>query len=233
MIRKYIFRLAFVGSFFTAPLIKAQDCTPEALTVPSISPSELPWAVVGASYSETISVLLFADTMVERQGQQVKAVMDSMIILGINGLPNGINFKLKDNNPKFLPLKPSCMSIYGTPDSLGIYPLEIPIRSHAKVLGFVPITQLDTIRDYVMNVVEEGASLVKLSRLQLAVFPNPAQQNVSVIATQVPKIWNSNGIEMKLTWEHNGRVYTAKLDDVSPGLYLVSADGRHSRFVKQ
>jgi hypothetical protein len=232
MIRKYIFSVGLTLALGCINLLVAQDCTPEALASAGISPDALPLAQKGIAYNETISVMLFADTMVERQGQTVKAVMDSMILRSINGLPEGMSFKVKDNNPKFLPLTPSCISIFGTPTELGIYPLEIPVFSYAKVLSFIPINQADTIRDYILEVVEEGASIKRLNKTRLNVFPNPSQTTVAVFSNELPRIMNLNGQECYVEWVHKDNYYSASVEKLPAGIYLILGDGKNCRFVK-
>ncbi len=232
MIRKFIFTSLSVAAALTVEPLWSQDCTPAVLSEPGIMPETLPFAQKDQTYNETISVLLFADTMVEANGQTVKAVIDSMVLLDVVGLPTGVNFKCKDGNNRFLPLTPSCISVYGTPTEEGVFPLEIPVMSYAKVFGFVPINQGDTIRNYILNVSGQGASLEKINLNALNVFPNPAQNKLSVITREIPRILAANGTEYALTWEQKERHFEGDVSALPAGLYIVMANGKSSRFVK-
>ena len=232
MIRKFIFAsLCLTATFMVQPLW-SQDCTPVTLSEPGILPEALPFAQKGQAYSETISVLLFSDTMVEANGQTVKAVIDSMVLLDVLGLPSGVTYRCKDGINKFLPLTPSCISVYGTPSEEGTFPLEIPVMSYAKVFGFVSINQGDTIRNYVLNVFDGGASLSKVNLNELNIFPNPSNAQVSVLSKEIPTVFSFNGVEMNLNWDKKGSVFQTSVANLPAGLYIMRANGRSARFVK-
>ena len=232
MIRKFIFASLSLAAAFTTQPLWSQDCTPATLSEPGIMPESLPFAQKDQAYSETISVLLFADTMVEANGQTVKAVIDSMVLLDVIGLPKGINYRCKDGNKRFLPLTPSCISMYGTPTEEGTFPLDIPVMSYAKVLGFVPINQGDTIRNYILSVYAGGASLEKIDLKMLNVFPNPSADKISVLSGEIPRMLSVNGTEVALVWEQKGRVFEANVSTLPSGLYMINAKGQVARFVK-
>jgi len=232
MIRKFIFTSLTVAAAFTSQPLWAQDCTPATLSEPGILPESLPFAQKDQTYSETISVLLFADTMVENMGQKILAVIDSMVLLGVNGLPDGIDYRAKDGNNRFLPLTPSCISVYGTPTEEGTFPLEIPVMTYAKVLSVVPINQGDTIRNYVLNVYGGGASMEKIDLKNLNVFPNPSADKISVLSGEIPRLLTFNGTEIALSWDYKGAIFVADVSILPSGLYMISANGRVARFVK-
>ena len=232
MIRKFIFAsLSLAATFMVHPLW-AQDCNPATLSEPGILPESLPFAQKDQAYNETISVLLFADTMVEANGQTVKAVIDSMVLLDVVGLPSGVTYRCKDGINKFLPLTPSCISVYGTPTEEGTFPLEIPVMSYAKVFGFVSINQGDTIRNYVLNVYEGGASVSKINLNELNIFPNPSHSNISVLSKVTPSVFSISGVEIKLNWEKRGSTLQTSVSALPAGIYIINANGRSARFVK-
>ena len=232
MIRKFIFASLLVMASMTVQPLWSQDCTPVAISTPGILPASLPDAQKNQAYNETISVLLFSDTMVNAGGQNVKAVIDSMVLLDVFGLPKGINYRCRNGNKRFLPKVPSCIALYGTPTEDGTYPLEIPVMSYAKVFGFVPIEQGDTIRNYVINVYGGGASLEKINLSQLNVFPNPASDRISVISGEIPRMLASNGVECVVEWRQNGSLQIAEVSNLASGVYLIYVNGRSARFVK-
>lgn len=232
MIRKYIFAgMSFAIAGISQPLW-SQDCTPVTLDAPGILPESLPFAQINQAYSETISVMLFSDTMVEANGQTVKAVMDSMVLIDVMGLPTGINYRCKNGNNTFLPLKSSCIALYGTPTVEGTFPLDIPIMSYAKVFGFVPITQGDTIKDYVLSVYDGATSITKIKANELSIFPNPASASLSVFSGEEPKVLAANGSLQLLQWRKEGRLFSADVSNLASGVYLIHAEGKSKRFIK-
>ena len=61
MTRKLIFTILLGVTVSFSINIKAQDCTPDTLTEPGISPEMLPFGQLNEAFSETISVLLFPE----------------------------------------------------------------------------------------------------------------------------------------------------------------------------
>ena len=232
MTRKLIFT-AIIGfcSLFNGSL-QAQDCIPDTLTEPGITPLELPFGELDKTYSETISVLLFPDTVVVQNNNPVSVDIDSMVMLDVIGLPTGLSYRCKDDNHTFLPLTPSCMSVFGTPTESGVFPLDIPIQTYGKVLGFVPINQADTIRDYILTVLGGSTDLHKVDRTELNIFPNPAMQQVYVVTPTEPVIYNVKGQRMELVWTKGKGTYRTNLSGLPSGIYTVVADGKSRRLIK-
>jgi hypothetical protein len=104
--------------------------------------------------------------------------------------------------------------------------------SYAKVFGFVPINQGDTIKTYVLNVTDGSASLSKIDLNELAIYPNPAHTNLSVISREIPRLLSINGTEQRLTWSQEGRLFKTNVSELPSGMYLILADGKSRRFVK-
>ena len=233
MTRKLIFTILFGVTLSFSTNLKAQDCTPDTLTEPGISPEMLPFGQLNETYSETISVLLFPDTVVIQAGNPVQVKIDSMVMLEVNGLPQGLAYKCKDDNQTFLPMTPSCMSVYGTPTESGVFPLEIPIMTYGKVLGFVPINQGDTIRDYVITITGGTNQLVKINPSEINIFPNPATADLSIMCKTQPLVVNAKGQFMELKWESNRGVYSTNIQHLTSGIYTVISGGKTKRFIKQ
>lgn len=233
MTRKLIFTILLGVALSFSTNLKAQDCTPDTLTEPGISPEMLPFGQLNETYSETISVLLFPDTVVIQAGNPVQVKIDSMVMLEVNGLPQGLAYKCKDDNQTFLPMTPSCMSVYGTPTESGVFPLEIPIMTYGKVLGFVPINQGDTIRDYVITVMGGTNQVVKINPSEINIFPNPATTELSIMCETQPIVFNAKGQFMELKWESSRGVYRTNIQHLTTGIYTVISEGKTKRFIKQ
>lgn len=232
MTRKLIFTILLGFAFSFSINVKAQDCTPDTLREPGISPEMLPFGQLNEAYSETISVLLFPDTVVIQAGNPVQVKIDSMVMLEVNGLPQGLAYKCKDDNQTFLPMTPSCMSVYGTPTESGVFPLEIPIMTYGKVLGFVPINQGDTIRDYVITVMGGTNQVVKVNPSEINIFPNPAITELSIMCKIEPVVFNAKGQIMELSWVSNRGVFSTNIQHLLPGIYTVISGGKTKRFIK-
>ena len=232
MTRKLIFTAIFGFCSFFIGSLQAQDCIPDTLTEPGITPLELPFGEIDKTYSETISVLLFPDTVVVQNNNPVSVNIDSMVMLDVIGLPTGLSYRCKDDNPTFLPLTPSCMSVFGTPTESGVFPLYIPIQTYGKVLKFVPINQADTISDYILTVLGGSTNLHKIDRTELNIFPNPTLQHVYVVTSEVPVLYNAKGQIMELVWTKSKGTYCANLIGLTSGIYSIVAEGKSSRLIK-
>lgn len=233
MTRKLIFTILLGAALSFSANLKAQDCAPDTLTEPGISPEMLPFGQLDESYSETISVLLFPDTVVVQAGNPVQVKIDSMLMIEVNGLPQGLAYKCKDDNKTFLPMTPSCMSVYGTPTESGVFPLEIPIMTYGKVLGFVPINQGDTIKDYVITIMGGTNQLVKINPAEINIFPNPAQTQISIMCKTQPEVLNAKGQYVDLKWVSSRGVYSTNIQHLTTGIYTVISGGKTKRFIKQ
>ena len=232
MIHKFSWILSIFCLTFFAKSATAQDCTPDAsLTQPGTLPLALPSGEVNVDYNESITVMLFSDTMVSVQGQTVNAAIDSMVVTGCLGLPDGFSFACKDNNCTFLPLTLSCITLKGNTANGGMYPLEIPVVIYAKAFGF-PLSQSDTIRSYALFISGGSNSSAQLVKNHSKIIPNPAKDLVNVFSMSKPELLNSLGqqIHSKIVEVNEGH-YSISLDRVLPGIYFIKTEEFLERLV--
>lgn len=232
MIHKFSWILSIFCLTFFAKSATAQDCTPDAsLTQPGTLPLALPSGEVNVDYNESITVMLFSDTMVSVQGQTVNAAIDSMVVTGCLGLPDGFSFACKDNNCTFLPLTLSCITLKGNTANGGMYPLEIPVVIYAKAFGF-PLSQSDTIRSYALFISGGSNSSAQLVKNHSKIIPNPAKDLVNVFSMSKPELLNSLGqqIHSKIVEVNEGH-YSISLDRVLPGIYFIKTEEFSERLV--
>lgn len=232
MIHKFSWILSIFCVSFFAKSATAQDCTPDAsLTQPGTLPLALPSGEVNVDYNESITVMLFSDTMVSIQGQTVNAAIDSMVVTGCLGLPDGFSFACKDNNCTFLPLTLSCITLKGNTANGGMYPLEIPVVIYAKAFGF-PLSQSDTIRSYALFISGGSNSSAQLVKNHSKVIPNPAKDLVNVFSKSKPELLNNLGQQISANVvEINQGQYSISLDKVLPGIYFIKTEEFSERLV--
>jgi hypothetical protein len=216
--------LFFTGSLFS------QTCVPDkSLTKSGFLPAVLPPAVVNTPYNEGVSVLTFRDTYAIVLGSQVSVKVDSIKVLRIGGLPAGINYKCQHPRCVFLWDTVRCISFYGTATQEGSYPLKIYIRAFAKLGGFTPTTQNDSISSYVLEVVNSTASIRNGASPSVRIAPNPASDVITIQDIQRNAGWYITDISGRYIYcpviATSDFSRTISVKNLKAGLYIVT-DGR-------
>ncbi len=225
MIHKFSWIMSIFCFTLLAKSVSAQDCTPDqSLTQPGTLPITLPSGEVDVDYNESITVMLFSDTMVSIQGQTVNAAIDSMVITDCLGLPDGFTYACKDNNCTFLPLTLSCITMKGKTSNGGMYPLEIPVIIYAKAFGF-PLSQADTIRSYSLFIIGGTNNTAAIVNSNTRLLPNPAKDKVNVFTKNEPELFNSMGqrVFVNIIKENEGN-YSILLNGIATGIYYVRTE---------
>ncbi len=198
-----------------------QICTPDTgLKIPGFKPAILPDGDVNQSYSVGITVKVFKDTQVSQGGQTVSATVDSMVLTGVIGMPNGLKYECL-NTCKFTPSTLSCVKIDGTPTQSGVFPLKLPILIYAKVFGVVPLTRPDTLRNFVLLIKGNSASVADVQKLGLSVYPNPAKNTVQVVSTEKPTLFNLLGEIVMVDMKQQEMGYELNICTLKSGVYFV------------
>lgn len=128
----------------------AQTCTPDlAITQPGMYPdtyTNLPYAYVGVAYSTSVQFKVLTDTTIS--GTYV--TVTSVTLDSVSGMPAGFTFSSNPANGVFPGGSNACASIYGTPQSGtgGTYHLVVHLTVHGIALGFVHVTQPETVTGY-------------------------------------------------------------------------------------
>jgi len=227
MIRKFLSILAIGTLSCVYNQTYAQICTPDPnLVAPGFLPAVLPDAQKDVAYSQAISVLAFKDTTVKQGSLTVKVYIDSMKIMSISGLPNGMSYTCLNPNCTFTPAAASCVKLSGTPNQAGMFPLKIAILAYAKVSGVLPTTQKDTIKSFYMNV--SGTNAIETFNIRKVVLkPNPANQHVFVGSAIEPIIYNALGQKQTVGTKNEIYGFTLNIQSLTPGIYTVKC-GTHS-----
>ncbi len=198
-----------------------QICTPDTgLKVPGFKPAILPNGDVNQAYSVGITVKVFKDTQVSQGGQTVSATVDSMVLQTVLGLPTGLKYECL-NSCKFTPSKLSCVKIDGTPTQSGLFPLKLPIMIYAKVFGVVPLSRPDTLRNFVLLVNGNSASVEEMKSLGMKAFPNPAKTKVHVVTNQIPTLYNLVGEQMFVAAKKEDLGYELDIQTLKTGVYII------------
>ncbi|REJ84893.1 MAG: T9SS C-terminal target domain-containing protein [Bacteroidetes bacterium] len=226
------------------------QCIPDTSitrNIPGIYPDSatgLPHAFVGVPYSTVLQVKVPRDTVY----QGLPAVIDSIKVTGVSGIPSGFSYQCNPNSCVFPGGSDACVLIQGnapTVGQVGIYPIVVDMTIYGRVLGF-PQTIQDSNDNYRI-VIENPTSVAAQQALTFGVkqnAPNPFSRFTSFTVTSPS---NAN-ITLKVT-DLIGNVIHTSTRSVSKGnynwtfdaaelengvyLYIVS-DGRNSvtrRFV--
>jgi hypothetical protein len=216
---RWIFVIAAVA--FIPETTIGQICTPDTgLKIPGFKPAILPDGDINQAYSVGITVKVFKDTQVSQGGQTVSATVDSMVLQTVLGLPAGLKYECL-NSCQFTPSKLSCVKIDGTPTQSGVFPLKLPIMIYAKVFGVVPLSRPDTLRNFVLLVKGNSASISDVNTVGMSVYPNPANKVVHVISKDEPRIFNLLGEQVLISMKKEDFGYEMDIQSLSTGIYFV------------
>lgn len=171
---------------FSAGSVAAQ-CQPDTNitgNVPGIYPDSatgLPHAFVGVDYSTTIQLKVVRDTTY----LSLPAVVDSMVITGVTGLPSGFTYSCTPSSCSFPGNSDACILLEGpapVASQVGAYPITVALTVYGRVLG-VPQTLPTTITRYTIFV-DNPTSVIQPvypSRLSVSeVQPNPVLQDARI-----------------------------------------------------
>jgi hypothetical protein len=227
--------------FFATALIwfgalAGQTCTPDkSLTKSGFLPAVLPPAVVNSYYNEGISVLTFRDTHTVQLGIKIPVKIDSIKVMRINGLPAGMNFKCQHPRCVFLWDTVRCISFYGTATQSGTYPLKIHVRAFAKVGGFTPQTQNDSITSYSLEVINGTASAWQPVSASFRISPNPANDYIMIDDDYANRKWmitDLSGRELPCSVLEKSAYQTkVSVNHLKPGLYIATDGERKNKFL--
>ena len=232
MVKNFFFATAFI----CAASLTGQTCIPDkSLTKSGFLPAVLPPAVVNTPYNQGISVLTFRDTYTTVLGSKVPVKIDSIKVLRINGLPAGINYKCQHPRCVFLWDTVRCISFYGTAGQVGSYPLKIHVRAFAKVGGFTPTTQNDSISSYTLEVVNNTASVWQPVSSSFRVSPNPANDIIEIEDSHANSDWfitDLSGRKVAIS-VIDKTPFTARLSvaALKSGIYIVTDGQRKSKLL--
>lgn len=230
--KKFILTLISLSAYMAS----AQFCTPDTtIKVPGFYPSQLADGAVGVAYNQTVMILSFKDTSAIVGGSKQKVTIDSLKLTKVIGLPSGMGYVCYEPRCIYLPSAVRCIKLNGTPIQAGLFPLKFAVTAYAKVNGFFPVAQPDTIKNFSL-LITGTSGLVNLQEAnQLTVFPNPTKEVLHVAhhSGNQPRIIALTGREVSVQWElHNG-LWSASLQNLSAGIYTVSVNGINRIWIKE
>ena len=230
--KKVIFSLLFSVSLYA----NAQLCTPDTtIKVPGFYPSKLADGSVGVAYNQIVMILSFKDTSAIVGGSKQKVTIDSLKLTKVIGLPTGMGYVCYEPRCIYLPSAVRCIKLNGTPTQSGLFPLKFAVTAYAKLNGFFPVAQPDTIKEFSILVTGNSASVVSNDIQKLTVYPNPSSHIIYVAhaSGSKPMMTQITGALVSLDWREENGVWVANTQHLSSGVYQVSVGGVNRTWIKE
>ncbi len=230
--KKVIFSLLFSVSLYA----NAQLCTPDTtIKVPGFYPSKLADGSVGVAYNQTVMILSFKDTSAIVGGSKQKVTIDSLKLTKVIGLPTGMGYVCYEPRCIYLPSAVRCIKLNGTPTQSGLFPLKFAVTAYAKLNGFFPVAQPDTIKEFSILVTGNSASVVSNDIQKLTVDPNPSSHIIYVAhaSGSKPMMTQITGALVSIDWREENGVWVANTQHLSSGVYQVSVGGVNRTWIKE
>jgi hypothetical protein len=175
----------------TYALSWGQSCTPGINFVDSTygiwpdTTQNLPPADPNVAYSTDINfkVPSTVTAEIDPSGQFVGSVIQQFTIDAVQGLPPGFDFACNVSNCTYLGGSNGCANLYGTTDSVAVFPVSVDITATVLVVLFpglppTPVTQTVSFDGYKI-VVGSGGTIEKVIN-PLSLQPNPATTTLEV-----------------------------------------------------
>lgn len=227
----------FFSLFFTATLMaNAQLCTPDTtIKVPGFYPSQLADGAVGTPYNQTVMILSFKDTSAVVGGSKQKVTIDSLKLTKVIGLPTGMGYVCYEPRCIYLPSAVRCIKLNGTPNQAGLFPLKFAVTAYAKLNGFFPVAQPDTIKNFSLLITGTSDVAIIQSMDQLAVFPNPVKDVLHVAhhSGKQPQIMSLTGAIITAKWEQENGLWSANTSAIPSGVYALKVAGINRIWIKE
>jgi hypothetical protein len=230
----------------TYALSWGQSCTPGANFVDSTygiwpdTTQNLPPALPNVAYSTDINFKVPATVTPEMDpsGQFVGYVIQQFTIDGLQGLPPGFDFACNNSNCTYLGGANGCANIFGTTDSVAVFPVTVDVTATVLLPIIGPFTQTVSFDGYKIVVGSGGVINQVINPLTLQ--PNPANTSIEVTglyagttATVTLRDLTGKIIEIQQTSASSTSFDLSKL---SSGTYLIelsdSFGTQQQKFVK-
>lgn len=221
----------FTVLIFSVCSVMAQNCLPEnSITEPGVYPDQLDTAYPDQPYEFILQILAIEDTLANIGGQEVYATIDSIVVTGVQNLPDGFDYLCEPSTCTFLPKEVGCVKLTGNPTvkQAGTYLLTINTTVYGKVgIIAVPYNQDNT--DYQLTIKGDGTSSIStMNKSQLKIYPNPSQSGKYVV--ELPSVnhqisvINMAGKKLQPTiTRHSGKTII-DLSHYAKGIYLMSIE---------
>ena len=230
--KKFVFALAFAATSFAS----AQLCTPDTtIKIPGFYPSQLADGAVGVAYNQTVMILSFKDTSAVVGGSKQKVTIDSLKLTKVIGLPTGMGYVCYEPRCIYLPSAVRCIKLNGTPTQAGLFPLKFAVTAYAKLNGFFPVAQPDTIKNFSLLITGTSGIQTLQAENELTVYPNPSKDvlHVAHSSGSQPQIFTMTGRIVPAKWDLQNGLWSASLQDLPSGVYTVSVSGINRIWIKE
>lgn len=202
------------------------SCTPDAQTgycaVPAQSTS-LPNGTVNSAYSSTVQISLGTTAF------GGVATVTSGEILSV-ALPAGLNYTTNPASGIIAGGANGCIEITGTPTS-AVVGFSVDVAVTAMVSGnAVPFTL-----SYLLTIDGGTAGLTEVTSPELTLFPNPAEDKLTVTVKEPTSIKITNVLGTVVLEEKISTSKTMNVSGLKNGIYFVTntTTGRSTKFVKK
>ena len=235
----------------TYALSWGQSCTPGVNFVDSTygiwpdTTQNLPPADPNVAYSTDINfkVPSTVTAEIDPSGQFVGSVIQQFTIDAVQGLPPGFDFACNISNCTYLGGANGCANLYGTTDSVAVFPVTVDITATVLVVLFpglppTPVTQTVSFDGYKI-VVGSGGTIDQVIN-PLSLQPNPATATIEVAGlfaggSSVVTLRDLSGKTIEVL-QTNASSVTFDLSKLANGSYLIeltdSFGTQQQKFVK-
>lgn len=235
----------------TYALSWGQSCTPGANFVDSTygiwpdTTQNLPPALPNVAYSTDINfkVPSTVTAEIDPSGQFVGSVIQQFTIDAVQGLPPGFDFACNTSNCNYLGGANGCANLYGTTDSVALFPVTVDITATVLVVLFpglppTPVTQTVSFDGYKIQVGSGGVINQVINPLSLQ--PNPTTSTIEVSGlfaggASVVTLRDLSGKTIEVL-QTNASTVTFDLSKLASGSYLIELSDnfgtQQQKFVK-
>jgi hypothetical protein len=229
-------RILFSLFFSAGLMLNAQLCTPDTtIKIPGFYPSQLADGAVGVPYDQTVMILSFKDTSAIVGGSKQKVTIDSLKLTKVIGLPTGMGYTCYEPRCIYLPSTVRCIKLNGTPNQAGLFPLKFAVTAYAKLNGFFPVAQPDTIKNFSLLITGTSHAQTIVNEYNVTVYPNPVKEVIHVAhySGKQPQVSTVTGSQIALDWYFENGLWTAATQKMSSGVYRINVNGINRLWIKE
>ncbi len=228
--KKFILLICFLivyTGFANAQCTIASSCTPDLATTGYCTTpadgTDLPNGEEGTAYSTVIQVSVGPSA-----GGGFVTITDVEILNVI--LPAGLSYEVNPTNNTIAGGSNGCIEISGTPTTAVVgFSVDVEINANTS-LGGVPYTI-----SYNLTIDASSLNLNELNTPELSLFPNPAEDKLTVSVKEPTSIKVTNVLGTVVLEERINSSKTMNVSGLKNGIYFVTntATGRSTKFVKK